>query len=266
MKYCSINGETITEIEVTDRGLAYGDGLFTTAKVSAGQILLLDEHIDRLMKGCKQLNFQCPSDTDMRKQLTTVANNFSSAVLKVIITAGSGGRGYSRLGLTAQSSNFIIMVFDFPLHYGEQASEGITLGISHQKIAISPMLGGLKHLNRLEQVLLRNELDVRDEDDLIVCNTHGDVIEATSANLFYWLDNSLCTPELSYSGVNGLMRQRILNNHDDIIIKKTTLNDLKRAEAMFICNCVMGIMPIRRFDARNLPINLVAKLMSTLKV
>jgi 4-amino-4-deoxychorismate lyase len=266
MKYCAINGKSITNLDVTDRGLAYGDGIFTTAKIDAGQVLLLPEHIERLISGCKQLHFQCPDSVTLHHQLTTIANNFRSGVLKVIITAGSGGRGYSRAGLTAKSSNCIIMVFDFPQQYGIQATKGISLGVSQQKIAISPMLGGLKHLNRLEQVMLRAELDDRIEDDLIVRNTNDEVIEATSANLFYWLDNKLHTPELGFSGVNGLIRQRIIKHDDDIVVKKTTLADLKKSKSMFICNCIMGIMPVNKFDENLLSIQPVITLKSVLKV
>jgi 4-amino-4-deoxychorismate lyase len=266
MKYCSINGKSITNLDVTDRGLAYGDGIFTTAKIEAGRVLLLLEHIERLISGCKHINFKCPDSVILKDQLVNAASMFSKGVLKVIITAGSGGRGYSREGLNPDSSNIIIMIFDFPHQYVDQALNGITLGISKQKIAISPMLGGIKHLNRLEQVLLRQELDERIEDDLIVRNTLDEVIEATSANLFYWLDKKLYTPDLGFSGVNGLIRQGILDSADDIVVRKTTLDDLKLASSMFICNCIMGIMPVNRFDNKQLSIQPVISLKSILKV
>ncbi|MBU2892594.1 aminodeoxychorismate lyase [Colwellia sp. D2M02] len=263
MKYCSINGEKINHIAITDRGLAYGDGIFTTAKIVAGQVLLLSEHIERLILGCKHLNISSPIKTELEHELVSAASGFSSGVLKVIISAGSGGRGYSRQGLIAGSTQFIVMVFDFPSHYPQQAQEGLSLGISQQQISISPMLGGIKHLNRLEQVLLRTELDQRVEDDLVVLNTLSEVVEATSANLFYWLDNKLHTPALGYSGVNGLIRQTLLKHNTDVVIKKTSLDDLKKAEAMFICNCVMGIMPINQFNNRALPLNPVQAFIST---
>lgn len=260
MKYYSVNGKKSSNINITDRGLAYGDGIFTTAKIVDGQVLLLSQHIERLIDGCNHLNIQCPTETDLHLALTKAASGFSLGVLKVIVSAGSGGRGYSRAGLAFDATQLIVMVFDFPSQYHEQAEQGITLGISEQKVSISPMLSGIKHLNRLEQVLLRAELDKRLEDDLVVLNTLEEVIEVTSANIFYWLDDTLHTPDLGYSGVNGLFRQSILTRYPDTIIKKTSLDDLKKAKAMFICNCVMGILPINRFESASLPLASVFEL------
>lgn len=256
MKYCSINGDCLTKLDINDRGLAYGDGLFTTAKIIDGRVELLAHHIRRLVDGCNKLSITLPPSLingDLAKQLSNVANNYALATLKVIITTGSGGRGYSRVGLNNDSSNLIILIFDFPKHYDSLSQSGITLGLSKQKIAISPMLAGIKHLNRLEQVLLRRELDNSDEDDLVVCNVTGQVVEATSANLFYWHKGHLCTPDVSVSGVDGLMRQFIIAHYNKrystkIGIEKTTVTQLKQADAMFTCNSVTGILPVKAFD------------------
>ena len=265
MKYCSINGITQNTIAITDRGLAYGDGIFTTAKIVDGQVVLISKHIDRLIHGCNKLNIPVVSGEDLTAQLHHAAQDFSNAVIKVMITSGSGGRGYSRVGLDESSTNIIIMVSDFPKHYNALSGHGINLGISTQEIAISPMLSGLKHLNRLEQVMLRSELDGREEDDLVVTNCQGYVIEATSSNLFYWLNNRLCTPDLIESGVNGIIRQEILEHTPDILVHKTRLDDLQAADAMFICNSLMGVMPVNKYNNRTLAIDKVLALQNTLK-
>lgn len=265
MKYCSVNGIQQTSIEVTERGLAYGDGLFTTAKVVNGKVVLLDKHIERLIRGCQQLKFQAPSIEKLTEQLQSVTKIYPLAVLKVMITAGSGGRGYSRIGLSDNATNVIIMVSDFPSHYNALAQQGIILGDSQQQISVSPMLAGLKHLNRLEQVLLRTELDDRCEDDLIVTNCQGNVIEAISSNLFYYLDGQLCSPDLLKSGVDGIIRQAILAKQPQIKVVKTTLADLRKAQAMFICNSLMGIMPVKTYNNRKLPIDTVLQLKNQMK-
>jgi len=256
MKYCSINGTSITNLDINDRGLAYGDGLFTTAKIVDGRVELLNQHVKRLIDGCDKLAISLPTllmQGKLTSQLKKIAKDYPVAVLKVVITAGSGGRGYSRLGLNTDASNIIIMVFDYPLLYETLAQSGISLGTSQQCIAISPMLSGIKHLNRLEQVLIRRELDDRNEDDLVVCNALGQVVEASSANLFYWLNGKLCTPNVSVSGVDGLMRQFIMVNYNKrynrkVIVEETTLAQLRKASAMFICNSVMGVMPVKIFE------------------
>lgn len=254
MKFCLVNGIQQNQIDIENRGLAYGDGLFTTAKVIDGKIQYLSSHVQRLIFGCKRLGIFAPNKVELTEQLSQVTKQYKLAVLKVIITASSGGRGYARSN--ALKNDIIIMVLDYPKHYDELAIKGITLGLSKQKIGINPMLSGLKHLNRLEQVLLRQELTNTMDDDLVVTNLNDEVIEATSANLFFWLDDKLYTPDVTSSGVNGIMRQTILQQYPDTLIKNISLVDLASSQAMFICNCVMGIMPVKNYNGQNLSIML----------
>ncbi|PCI53485.1 MAG: aminodeoxychorismate lyase [Gammaproteobacteria bacterium] len=262
MNFCSVNGIEQNQIDIENRGLAYGDGLFTTAKIMDGQIQYLSSHVQRLLLGCKRLALIAPNKVELTEQLSQVAKQYNLAVLKVIITAGSGGRGYARA--IDQNNDVIIMVHDYPKHYNELAIEGITLGNSNQKMGINPMLSGLKHLNRLEQVLLRQELTSTQVDDLVVTNINDEVIEATSANLFFWLNDQLCTPDVTNSGVNGIMRQTILQKYPDTLIKKVTLAELANSPAMFICNCVMGVMPVKSYNGHSLSMVLPQDVRNTL--
>lgn len=250
MKYCLVNGIEQSYIDVENRGLAYGDGLFTTAKIIGGKVQYLTAHVHRLLLGCEKLALLAPDKVELTKQFIKIAEQYSLAVLKVIITAGSGGRGYARSNTS--HSNVIIMVYDYPNHYDELVSQGISLGNSNQQIGVNPMFSGIKHLNRLEQVLLRQELVGSKEDDLIVTNVNDEVIEATSANLFFWLDDKLCTPDIALSGVNGIMRQTILQQYPDTLIRNVSLKQLESSTAMFICNCVMGVMPVKSYNGRTL--------------
>lgn len=252
MKYCLVNGIQQNHIDIESRGFAYGDGLFTTAKILNGEVQYLKQHIERLVIGCNKLGINAPESSALTLQLKAVAKNYSLAVLKVVISASSGGRGYARS--LNNSHDEIIMVYDYPAHYDNQACAGISLGVSDQRIGVNPMLSGLKHLNRLEQVLLRQELSASNVDDLLVMNINNEVIEATSANLFYFMNDQLYTPDVKYSGVNGIMRQTLLKHYPETIVKTTSLNEISKAQAMFICNCVMGIMPIANFNGCDLPI------------
>ena len=260
MLYCSVNSQQVNQLSITDRGFSYGDGLFTTAKITAGKVEMLTQHIQRLTTGCQKLLMSLPDFSLITSELVKVAQPYQQAVIKIVITAGQGGRGYSRLGINAP--NVVIMISEFPAHYKEWQAQGITLGISEQHLGINPMLQGLKHLNRLEQVLLRRELDQRVEDDLVVCNVNNHVIETSCANLFYFLDDKLYTPQLLDSGVVGLMRENILKKCSETIIKATSLTDLTQASAMFICNSVMGIVPVQHFNGHVLSINEVANIQS----
>lgn len=254
MKYCLVNGIEQTDIDIESRGLAYGDGLFTTAKINQGQIEYLSAHLDRLKLGCEKLKINPPQLNELKKQLSSIAKNYTLSVLKVMIVASSGGRGYARS--LSNNHDLIIMVFDFPSHYERQVNAGIKLGLSKQNIGLNPMLAGIKHLNRLEQVLLKKELSTLDVDDLLVSNINNDVIEVTSANIFFFMQGELTTPDLSQSGVDGIMRQTILKYFPNTIIKAISIGEVNQADAMFVCNCVMGIIPIANYNGRKLSIEL----------
>lgn len=265
MKFCAVNGQQQSKLSINDRGLAYGDGVFTTAKIINGQVVLLDKHIERLVTGCEKLKIKSPTSQYLQQQITFAVKPFVKAVLKVMITTGSGGRGYSRVGLNADSANTIIMIMDYPDIYEAMAKHGIILGNSEQHISHSVMLGGIKHLNRLEQVLFRAELDERTEDDLIVSDSQGNAIEATSSNVFYWLDGQLCTPEITTAGINGIIRQCINTKIPDIRICDTSLSMLYRAQSMFVCNSLMGIIPVKTYNNRILAMDPVFTLQKQMK-
>lgn len=250
MKFCSVNGINQNHIPVNDRGLAFGDGSFTTAKVVNGQVILLDEHIKRLMQTCQKLAIMPPDEQDLINQVNKAASDNHLAVLKVIITAGGGGRGYSRQGLKDNATSVIVTISAFPLHYQQLAVKGVTLGDSQQLLSVSPMLAGLKHLNRLEQVLIKKELEQRHEDELVIANYLGQVIETSSANIFYFIDGQLHTPDLSLSGVDGIMRQLLLHHQPQAKVSHTSFSDLSKATSMFICNSLMGIIPVRIYNNR----------------
>jgi 4-amino-4-deoxychorismate lyase len=250
MHYCSINGQIQNVLSITDRAFSYGDGVFTTAKISQGKVELLPFHIKRLVDSCQQLTIPLTHIEQIINEVQDVAQQFSLAVLKIIISAGQGGRGYSRKGIT--QSNVIISVHDIPQHYATWPKHGITLGDSEFQLGLNPMLKGLKHLNRLEQVLIRAELDERLEDDLVVCDINGHVIEASSSNIFWLKDDKVFTPKLTDSGVYGLIRQQLLTCLDDIDIVTMDSSALTEATSIFICNCVMGIVPIKQYHNRAL--------------
>lgn len=254
MDYLSINGRTDLAISATDRALNYGDGLFTTAKISDGEIIFLADHIERLETGCITLAIDGVNFDRLIEHVTEVASAYNEAVLKIVISAGSGGRGYSRGGA---SPNIIVTVHPFPHHYRTFQEQGLSLGVADTMLGINPQLAGLKHLNRLEQVMVRKELDMRSEDDLLVLNVHQHVVEVSSANVFYQIGGQWYTPELNISGVKGLMRKHILATLPDVIICVDNLTALDGVSAMFICNCVFGIVPVKRFNNTELDLETV---------
>ncbi|WDE07629.1 aminodeoxychorismate lyase [Thalassomonas viridans] len=252
MLYCQVNGQQTDVLSVNDRGFAYGDGIFTTGKISNGRLELCPRHIARLQLGCSKLQISPPDWLMLNDDIGRISARYPLAVLKIIITAGQGGRGYSRVG-TGESC-VIIQVHDYPEHYQAWSREGIMLGICGQKLGLNPMLSGIKHLNRLEQVFIRQELDRRSEDDLLVLNIRNEIVETSCSNVFWQADGAWFTPVLDDSGVEGLARASILASRKDVDCVRATLPDLENLDAMFICNAVMGAVPVRAFDGRDLDI------------
>ncbi len=261
MRYCSVNYQKVNTISVLDRGLAYGDGVFTTGKVVAGQVEMLSAHLERLKIGCHKLAIIAPDFIKLAEQVKAVTTDFSLAVLKIVITAGIGGRGYSRH--RADKATVIISLFDFPEHYFLWQQQGINLGVSKHKLGLNPMLAGIKHLNRLEQVLIRQELDHRAEDDLLVLDLNNHVIESSCANVFWLANGTWQTPKITTAGIAGLMRAKILTDIHDIDLVDVSLSYLSelakssKLKAMFICNSVMGVVPIKAYNQQLLSLSAV---------
>jgi len=249
MSNCLINGEYQNELVVTDRAIAYGDGIFTTAKVVNGQVEFITDHIARLVDGCAYLGIGLDA-SKLTQEIAKAVKNINLSVLKIIISAGSGGRGYSRVGCSSEQR--ILTLHDFPAHYQQWSELGIDLANSTLQLGLNPLLKGLKHLNRLEQVLIRAELDKLSVDDLLVTDIQGNIIETSCANIFWIKDGNIYTPEITDAGVLGIYRQKLLAFTNKIHTVKE--KELDNIDAMFICNSVMGIVPIKSYNNMTLAV------------
>ena len=250
-----VDEQALDVISIYDRGLAYGDGCFTTALILDGEVVMLEQHLARLTQQSQRLGLPDINTDSIAEKMCHVSEGVNKGVVKVIVTCGSGGRGYSRLG--ANQAQVIISRHDYPNFYDQWQKHGITVGISEQQLGINPMLAGLKHLNRLEQVLLRKELDQRSEDDLLVTDINGNITECCSANVFWRKNGQWHTPSLANAGVSGIMRARILNLYLDILVGDYRLTDIDNIDAMFISNAILGIVPVKIFNLKVLDISLV---------
>ena len=249
-----INGIQSTTIKATDRGLAYGDGLFSTLKVELGKVQLWDFHLQRLQLGAQRLFFPDVNWAALENEVELLAETLidkPQAVLKIILTRGTGGRGYSSHGCNEPLR--ILSVHDFPGFYKQWQSEGIALILCQQRLAINPSLAGLKTLNRLEQVLIKHELEIHQAVEGIVCDSDGFVIEACTANVFVYLNQQWLTPKLDRSGVKGVKRRQVIElaKQANIIIKevKLTVDNLMNADVVCLTNALMDLVPVKQFQS-----------------
>jgi 4-amino-4-deoxychorismate lyase len=240
-----INGEPATSVSVSDRGLAYGDGVFETFRIVADKLLFEELHLQRLRKGCERLGIALELD-QVRSELTSALEMRSTqtGVLKLLVTRGSGGRGY-RPGVTNASTR-IITLHALPANLQLNAEKGIKAFVCKQKLSSQPTLAGLKHLNRLEQVLASLEWPDETCQEGVMLDLEGNVVEGTKSNIFIVNNGQLTTDSLATCGIAGVMRQILLQHFTDKVhVGKFNLKQLYSADEVFFCNSIFGVWPLR---------------------
>ena len=142
-----INGELQKKLDVNDRSVQFGDGCFTTARISGGVVSLFSHHLTRLQTACTRLAIPFDAWETLAAEMRDMAQKKGDGVLKVVITRGAGGRGYSPAG--CQQPVRILSVSEYPTHYARWKETGVTLALSPIPLGRNPYLAGMKHLNRL---------------------------------------------------------------------------------------------------------------------
>ncbi|MFD2641047.1 aminodeoxychorismate lyase [Pseudomonas japonica] len=247
-----VDGQGADSLALQNRGLAYGDGLFETIAVKAGRLSLPDYHLDRLALGCKRLAIEADLLL-IEDELNRYAALLGDGVLKLILTRGDSQRGYAAAAGVAPRR--ILQGNPAPAYPAENAEQGVRLFPCRTRLAEQPLLAGLKHLNRLEQVLARAEWQGAEYAEGLMLDMSGRVIEGVYSNLFLVRDRQLFTADLSRCGVAGVMRAALLDAAADegipTRVGDLSLSDLEQADELFLCNSVYGVWPVRSFASLN---------------
>ena len=240
-----VNGEPGNVIPTTDRGLLYGDGVFETIAINEGRPRHWPRHMDRLRAGCARLGMQMPDSALMAAESARVLDGTDRGVLKLIVTRGTGGRGYA-VPETALCTR-IMQLHPWPEYPAACAAEGVKIRMCTTRLGRNPALAGIKHLNRLEQVLARQEWTDADIREGLLLDIDANLIEGTMSNVFIVKDGVLMTPDLSHSGVAGIMRTIILEQASqqglDCRIARISEALLGQADEVFLSNSLIGIWP-----------------------
>jgi len=235
----------VTGIEGDDRGLAYGDGVFETVLVHRGQPVWWREHWQRFARGARVLGIALPDEAMVRRECEGLIADAARAVLKIILTRGAGGRGYAPSADALPT--LVLSIHDAP---PPTPPEGIALRWCTTTLAIQPKLAGIKHCNRLEQVLARAEWNAPDIFEGLLCDTDGRVVSATAANVFARIDGRWSTPVVQRCGIAGIARGWLLQHLGQAREVDLAPADIENADAVFLCNAVRGILPVRRLGQR----------------
>lgn len=245
-----INGLEQHSLPASDRAIQFGDGCFTTARVKEGRIHFLPQHLARLKRACDALFIPFNQWSTLEDEMRHLAEHQATGVLKVMISRGVGGRGYS--GAACQTPTRILSLSPWPEHYLRWREEGITLSLSPVRLGRNPLLAGIKHLNRLEQVLVRRYLEQTDADEALVLDSDGWVTECCAANIFWRQGSDVFTPRVDQAGVDGIMRQvcleRLASSDFRVVEVNARPDVLKAADEVIVCNALMPILPVRQWD------------------
>ncbi|MDD5034779.1 MAG: aminodeoxychorismate lyase [Methylococcaceae bacterium] len=241
-----IDGEAKRCVDFADRGLQYGDGIFSTLPLVAGFPLLLGRHLDRLQRDAGRLKIPFPDRSNLLQEALRLASFNPEGVLKILLTRGVGGRGY-RLPQRGETTR-ILSVHPRPGYPDETRTRGVRVRWCELRLGINPRLAGIKHLNRLEQVLARAEWDDERILEGLMRDEEGFLVEGVMSNVFLVQGGRLLTPLIDRCGVAGVMRALVMElaRQAGLAVEETRIlpRQAWEAEELFLTNSVNGIWPV----------------------
>ena len=252
---CLINGKPSLGLSVLDRGLSYGDGVFRTFLVKNGTPQHWALQYQKLHQDCQALSIECPSDDVLLQDIKCLFNDHSDAVAKIIVTRGESSRGYA-VPADIQTNRVLIKSAP-PMYPASNEAQGVNLHLCELRLGLQPRLAGVKHLNRLENVLARMEWSDTGIADGLLLDVNGDVIECTMSNIFARFGKNLATPRLDQCGVAGVTRARIIESaallNLNIKIEALSLEKLMQADEIIICNSLYGVWQVVHLNGKQWP-------------
>lgn len=244
-----LNGKVTGEL-IQSRGLHFGDGVFRTLLIWRGQPVDWDLHMQKLSQDCTALQLKMPDIRLLRAEADQLTHQSDRAVLKIILCRRYEGRGYAS---ETEEVDRLLLLQLAPLFPLAHWTEGIQLFVCGISLSPQPALAGIKHLNRLEQVLASRHWP-KDMDEGILCDKEGCPVSGTRTNLFWIKNGTLHTPLLHSCGVSGVMRKKImlLSYSNKIMVTEVTapMDHLHQADEVFVTNSLLGIWPVRQLENR----------------
>lgn len=242
-----VNGKQSDLISIRDRGLLYGDGVFRTLRVSGAIALQWPLHYQKLQHDCSVLGIPCPEFSLLSAELGNLTSIHPDGVVKLIVTRGQGARGYAPP--VHPKTVHIWDIAALPDYPAGLAKYGVKARLCDLRLSKQPRLAGIKHLNRLENVLAAAESNDTGIAEGLLMDEDGNIIGGTRSNLFLVSRGELITPDLSRCGVAGVQRDRVMTwaaQHNMVLrVRDVGLDELLHADESFLVNSVIGLWPIR---------------------
>lgn len=233
----------------SERAFQYGDGLFETVAFIDGRPCLWDAHMARLVEGCRRLRLPTPDAAVLAEECRALADGLPHAVIKIYWTAGESRRGYARP--TPLAPRRVLRLSEWPNTYAGSAAPW-ALRLCEQRLGENAALAGIKHLNRLEQVLARSEWSDPAIDEGVMLGQDGRVLCGTMSNLFVQQGDALITPCLQGAGIAGVVRALLLRlagqRQMDVRVGHVSEQQLAHADAVYLTNSLVGVKRVARFE------------------
>lgn len=246
---CFVDGVPSSDVPADDRGLRYGDGLFETIGVFGGRMPLLEFHLARLVRDAGRLEMPAPDPGPLGKDCERLIENYPDCCLRITCTRGGGGQAYFPPADTVPRR--IVQRLPLPGDLELQRRDGISALVPDLRLAAQPRLAGIKHLNRLEQVLAARECQQACVDEAIMLDAEDRLAEALTGNLLLVIEGRTVTPLMQDVGVDGVGLAWLMRNVPEIKKRPLTFEDLRRATEVMVINSVRGIRPVVRLGERN---------------
>lgn len=247
------NGAAVEAGLAGTRALHYGDGVFRTMLAWNGLVHDLDRQLARLRLDAAALDLDPPDDALLRSELSALARAAPHAALRITLSRADCGRGYAP---RTRACDRLLGAGPLPDHPASCWTQGIDAGWSPVLLGIQRRLAGIKHLNRLEQVLASRDW-APGQREALMCDAEGRVTCGTRSNLFFVIDNILVTPDLGLAGVAGMMRGKLIEvaHANGLDCERGTIapDEVRHASEAFACNSLIGIWPLRRIGSLELP-------------
>ena len=245
------NGQPESNLFIADRGLAYGDGVFETIALEAKQPQLWQAHWQRLVNGLNTLGIEVDTaelqqhlKLDIQQALLTWTP--PRGVLKIIITRGIGGRGY--MPPAKPQLNRMVQILPWPEGREHLSEQGVHVHICNHVWGNNPQLAGIKHLNRLDQVLARQEWSGTDKHEGLMLNQAGYVQSGVMSNIFVEHNGCLYTPSQDGAGIAGIMAEQVMAIAHQLGVKvhqqHISMDFLRASAGVFFTNSLNGIWPV----------------------
>jgi 4-amino-4-deoxychorismate lyase len=268
-----VNGVAAADVSVFDRGLHFGDGVFETIACVRRRPRFLTLHLERLAHGCRTLGFAPPAAELLRQEVAGMAAMEDRSIVKLIVTRGPATvRGYAVSG--REQATRLTIRYPWPVEDPVLQQQGVSVRVAAMRLGENPMLAGLKHCNRLEQILARGEPGAGEAAEALMLSRSGKLVSGTMTNVFL-VDGPpqalrLRTPVIDLCGVAGIMRRVVLREAANAGINATECAlspaDLTTASEIFLTNARVGIWPVRELAQRTLtPGPMTRRLQSLLK-